>query len=289
MGPLQYPLGFLQRHCYTALLLTWTDYKTIFVPITILGCVSAPVHSPTHFWTTTIWIWIHLLLCNVSNQARGYLEDKINKPWRPLPAGRLTLSQVVALRWITTFICLVLSSLSGVDMIMVTFALILTVFAYNEGELSGHPLGKNVCNLFGYCTFSIGSAKLMGETRVLNNFAISVIVLNCAIIFTTIHTQDFADVEGDLAIGRRTFPIYAPEFSRFFTLCTISCWSIFLSWYWDISWGPTAIFVILGLITGGRFYWLRTEKHDKRSFQIFNLWLLLTYLLPLQVRFDGRT
>ncbi|RDB19704.1 hypothetical protein Hypma_013170 [Hypsizygus marmoreus] len=46
------------------------------------------------------------------------------------------------------------------------------------------------------------------------------------LIFTTIQAQDFPDIDGDVASKRMRFPIYAPEFSRAFTLLVIPSWSI---------------------------------------------------------------
>ena len=49
--------------------------------------------------------------------------------------------------------------------------------------------------------------------------SVTAVIISGILIFTTIQAQDFPDVEGDKALGRMTFPIYAPmELSRAFTL-----------------------------------------------------------------------
>lgn len=92
-----------------------------------------------------------------------------------------------------------------------------------------------------------------------------------ALIFTTIQAQDFADVEGDKQLGRVTFPIHAPEFSRAFTLGALVGWSIFLSWFWSI--GPLCAmgFIGLGTFVGLRYYIHRTEAKDRRSYVFYNV------------------
>ena len=111
-----------------------------------------------------MWVWIHQFMCNVSNQARGRVEDAVNKPWRPLPAGRVTEHQAFVLRWVTVAACFACSALHGPDLVLTTLGLFLTTRAYDEGGLSGHYLGKSLCNIGGYTTFEIGATKLMGAS-----------------------------------------------------------------------------------------------------------------------------
>ena len=109
-----------------------------------------------------LWVWVHQLMCNVSNQARSASEDSHNKPWRPLPAGRVTETQAGVLRWIIVIICLTLSAFCGSDLVFTTLGLILTTFLYDEMGFAGHYIGKNLCNIGGYTTIELGATKLMG-------------------------------------------------------------------------------------------------------------------------------
>lgn len=106
---------------------------------------------------------MHQLMCNVSNQARTAAEDTINKPWRPLPARRITQNQAIALRWIVVAICLLLSASLGRDLVLTTLGLLLTTFVYDEMGLAGHYVGKNLCAIGGYTTIEIGATKIMGK------------------------------------------------------------------------------------------------------------------------------
>lgn len=112
---------------------------------------------------------MHLLMCNISNQARSKGEDAINRPWRPLPSGRLTEYQAISLRWKSAIICLLWSISYGWDMTLVTGSLIFTTLVYDELGAAGHVIGKNLCNIGGYTTFEIGAAKLVGECLVLHS------------------------------------------------------------------------------------------------------------------------
>lgn len=101
-------------------------------------------------------------MCNVSNQLRGDAEDAVNKPWRPLPAGRITGGQAIALRWGTVAMCAWCSSACGTDLVLVTLTLFTTTLLYDDMGLAAHHVGKNFCNIGGYTTFEIGATKLMG-------------------------------------------------------------------------------------------------------------------------------
>ena len=97
------------------------------------------------------------------------------------------------------------------------------------------------------------------------------VVISGLIVFTTIQAQDFADVEGDKRLGRVTFPIYAPQFSRLWTLLAMVAWTALLTWFWSI--GPTisGIFLALGTAIGFRFYYWRNEESDKLSYILYNV------------------
>lgn len=95
------------------------------------------------------------------------------------------------------------------------------------------------------------------------------------VIFTTLQAQDFADVAGDAAIGRVTFPIYAPELSRLGTFLALGFWSAYLGWVWQLAPVFRAGFVALGGMVGLRYYLYRSVKYDKQSYILFNVSVFL--------------
>ena len=105
----------------------------------------------------------------------------------------------------------------------------------------------------------------------MDSISATAVCISGALIFTTIQAQDFADVEGDSILGRKTFPIYAPEFSRIATVTAMSAWSVFLAWFWDIGTVCGAIFVGFGSFVGSRYYFLRRADDDKLSYVLYNV------------------
>ncbi|KAJ7810312.1 hypothetical protein B0H14DRAFT_2607471 [Mycena olivaceomarginata] len=188
-------------------------------------------------------------------------------------------------RMATVIVCILWSSFYGPGLVAVTAALIVTTWIYDERGLSNNMLGKNFCNVGGYVSFEIGATKMMGASRELDSVSVTATLLSGALIFTTIQAQDFSDVEGDAASGRVTFPLYAPELSRVFTLFGMVIWSVGLGWYWGPGPMIRATFLVLGTSVGFRYYTWRTTESDKKSYLIFNVWLILAHLLPLHERF----
>ncbi|KAJ3710822.1 UbiA prenyltransferase family-domain-containing protein [Lentinula raphanica] len=285
---------FLWCQLYTCLLFTWTDYKTIMFPVTLFASAVAPVQSISNLLHGLAWIWIHLLLCNVSNQAQSGHEDSINHPWRPIPSGRLTEHQATRFRWALVLFCTLYSTFYGKQNVLATTALITATIFHDDLGMSGNPLGKNLCNVGGYTSFEFGAINIIGKLFFSPSYtgspnspdalSFTAIVISGTLIFTTIHAQDFADVEGDFALGRTTLPICAPELSRLLILLALAIWSIGLGWFWDIHPLCQIVFVAIGLLVGIRYYYWRTLQDDKVSYLLYNVWICCAHILPLNCR-----
>ena len=101
--------------------------------------------------------------------------------------------------------------------------------------------------------------------------SVTAVVISGILIFTVIQVQDFPDVEGDKVAKRMTFPIYAPELSRFLTFFAIVAWSVFLSWFWGVGPISRALFVCFGVHVALRCYLCRTLEADRKSYILFNV------------------
>ena len=109
----------------------------------------------------------------------------------------------------------------------------------------------------------------------LDDIARQALLYSACVIMTTIQAQDFSDVVGDAQIGRVTFPIYAPSFSRVFTVFMIVLWSIILCIQWSLGLYGKIAFCSLGAGVGWRYYRLRTPADDGRSYLLFNVSIFL--------------
>lgn len=120
----------LRYHAYSVWLFTQSDLKTIVIPKTVFGTLSAlafpvfeinSIRTPTTselLWRiplTAFWVWIILLPFVIDNQrlALSIEEDKVNKPWRAIASGRLDKSYAKILMLWLYVATIIISSLIG--------------------------------------------------------------------------------------------------------------------------------------------------------------------------------
>ncbi len=105
-------------------------------------------------------------MCNVSNQARSYQEDKANRPWRPLPSGRISEPKAVVLRWTTVLICILLSFNYDQDLVPTTLCLVATTYIYDELGAASNMVGKALCTASGYASFEVGATTIISMSYI---------------------------------------------------------------------------------------------------------------------------
>ncbi|KAF5335035.1 hypothetical protein D9758_017440 [Tetrapyrgos nigripes] len=266
----------------TLFLFTKSDLKTILGPITIFAIASAPLQSLSKLLWSMLWIWIHLLHFDVSNQTICPEEDRINKAFRPIPAGRITLYQAKLLRWSLIPICFGISVLSSLQCLYASMSLVLFTTLHNEcGGGSGHWIIRNTLNAVGFASFEWGATLIAGQdpTRI-DKVALSGILLTMCIIGTTVHAQDFKDVNGDKEAGRHTLPMLFPEGSRFTLMILLAVYSFMLPVVWSLDIATASSFGILGVLTGYRFMFKRSCRADQVSYYLYNIWAAAAISMP---------
>lgn len=105
----------------------------------------------------------------------------------------------------------------------------------------------------------------------LDYVAILSIILSAGINATTIQAQDFKDVHGDRAIGRRTLPIILPGIARYTILAGLTAWSIGLAWVWKLDWATAFVFLSIAGVVVSRFQFMTSVKEDQVSYYWYNV------------------
>ena len=283
---------------YSLWLLTFSDLKTIIIPKTTFGIftllsgenLTSDVKPPlaTILWSvpfTVAWIWLNLLPLDMSNQCdvESILEDKENKPWRPIPAGRLTIEET---RWLTVsaYIAALLAS-SYLGGFTECLLLMLEGWIYNRLDGANKSfLARNVLNAAGYATFACGAARVacISSGRHLSGKSSMWFVLLSAVVLTTIHLQDLYDQEGDARRKRRTIPLlFGDGVARLSIAIPMMVWSWICPAFWGLQSQGFVLPIALGSFIISRLYRYRSVTEDKRSFLVWNLWIVTLYLLPL--------
>lgn len=280
-----FPFTEVTRLIKTLVSFTYADLTTILIPVSAISSVVAPISSIRNGFIAVLWIWLHLLYCNVSNQCNSVAEDRENRPWRPIPGGLISQANARILRWALVIPCLCFSTTFGLSTVAASTFMAITTILYDDFKFSGHWAAKNMCTLFAYVCFEVGAMIIMaGSSHNIDAIAIRALRSSSLIILSTIHVQDFPDVEGDIALNRKTIPIIAPVISRALTSIMITFWSVYIAIIWRIGNWCSGVLLSVGLIVAWRLYFLRTASEDKKSRAMYNGWLVMLHLLPANAR-----
>ncbi|OJA13433.1 hypothetical protein AZE42_13358 [Rhizopogon vesiculosus] len=152
----------ISGHILTLYLFTKSDVLTTLIPITLFALAAAPHLHLSHIPHTIIWIWLHLLKFDISNQIQDPEEDRRNKPDRPLPAGRITAETAADIRWLLVPICLAFSAKYGKQALASSICFEALSIWYND--FGGHKAGfsKNLLTAAGYMCMEVGATIVAG-------------------------------------------------------------------------------------------------------------------------------
>ena len=185
------------------------------------GAVTAIGAEPREPWSASLLVYplIGALMAAVLNSASNALNqiydleiDRINKPKRPLPSGRLTLRQAWAFTWIDYALALWLAWLVAPGgrhecFWIVVVAAVIT-FLYSAPPFRTKRLG-----IWANVTIAIPRGvllKVAGWSAVKTIFGVEPWYIGAIFglfLLGASTTKDFADIEGDRRGGCRTLPI----------------------------------------------------------------------------------
>ncbi|KAM4065779.1 ubiA prenyltransferase family protein [Hirsutella rhossiliensis] len=262
-------------------LFTASDIKTILVPVSVFAYGVAPTPDSSHAIQASLWIWLHLLHFNISNQVIGIAEDEQNKSYRPLTSGRITIQHARVLQRVLFAVCIVQSYGYSIQVVFASVALLTLTFAHNELGGHAHFVARNLLNSGGISCFEWGATLVAGSSpHGLDQVAQRAICVNAVIIFTTIHAQDFKDIKGDMVMNRSTLPIMYPRQSRKTILPGLCIWTLLCCKVWEVNYIASFPLALLAIWVGLRFFFLTTMKNDEFSYVLYNIWMVAIYLLP---------
>ncbi|KAJ8080310.1 hypothetical protein PM082_017143 [Marasmius tenuissimus] len=207
-------------------------------------------------------------------------EDTLNRPWRPLPSGRISGPQATILRYLLIPGCFLLSIHISVNATAASTWLAIAFFLYDDMGFAAHWYSKNVMNSLGYLGFEYGATCIMAPAGLLRPEARLSLLTSPLIILTTVHAQDFSDIEGDKALGRCTLPVSFPTFSKILVCVGVPMWTFFLLHLWCFNIFPALGLALLSMTVSLRFYMSQTPKEFSTSYVLYNVWLLAVHAVP---------
>lgn len=205
-------------------LFTLSDLKTIVFQSSIFGRVGTIAGPPITTEPLSLsfvlrrgpvvilWTWSTLLPFHINNQNHrdAITEDAVNKPWRPLPLKRISTTTahclMIGLSMANVLVSYYLGALNQYIVLIV-----LRIWYNRLGGADRSCFEKNLINSLGCTPFITGALAVALDSNSTGIFFGSLSVpwfaTIATIIFTTVHAQDLADMEGDAARGRRTVPL----------------------------------------------------------------------------------
>ncbi|KAI1385851.1 UbiA prenyltransferase family-domain-containing protein [Hypoxylon trugodes] len=284
-------------HVHTIYLFSRDNIKDIICMGFLFGALNASVAqkfsmgaslSPKDILTSShkmlLWSWSNLFLFNLHNQrhAATIAEDAINKPWRPLPAGRINSKQTTQIMYIMYAVIITVSFKVG-GLIPCLLEALFCLW-YNEWGGATDPFMKNLLNGLGFACFFAGPLEAITGYSVFggNGKAAAWVGILAAAITTTSHTQDFRDMEGDKAVGRRTVPLVIGDYNaRILVAVGVIVWTGLAGWYWGVGWkGGLAAWIAGGAMVSNLF-WDRSQAGDAFTWKLWPGWALGLFLMPV--------
>ncbi|KAH8699214.1 UbiA prenyltransferase family-domain-containing protein [Talaromyces proteolyticus] len=279
-------------HAYTIYLFFYSDITTVMMPgmtFAILGSLTnsiltvdpLPISTVIHNSPRAlIWLWAVLMVFDINNQnsPESIEEDRINKPSRPIASGRIHPTEASWLLQAMIVLSLIIGYVTGA--LQETVALFVLYWAYDNQGGNENWFMRNLLAAGGYIFYALGSLTIVSNQTDTRDARLWMLVFGLMIL-TTIHAQDFRDMDGDALKGRTTIPlIMGPKFSRWTLACSLIFWSVFCPFCLHLP--LYAYFLTLGLggFTGLRFVTKTDNASDKSSFHLYCIWVSIMLQLP---------
>ncbi|MEC4818796.1 MAG: UbiA family prenyltransferase [Scytonema sp. PMC 1069.18] len=225
-----------------------------------------------------LYFLLSILSFCIANQIAGIEEDRINKPSRPLVSGAVSLRGAF-IRWVFNMVAF---SLVGWSFGILKWALLWQVFIIlnNFAGWDKHWFTKNLV---------VGIAALIQAAAAWQIVTpITPVVWNWVLMVggawtTLVAVQDFRDLEGDRAIGRKTFPmVFGATASR----VTHSVGFVLLPFVTHIVlmrpagntlnvWLCDVALALLSWIIAARVIFYRNPQADHQTYILFTFWFCL--------------
>jgi 4-hydroxybenzoate polyprenyltransferase len=229
-----------------------------------------------------IYFWLCITTFCLSNQINGVEEDRLNKPERPLVVGLVTIEQAQT-RW---YIAMVLFSLFGLITGTLGWALTWQIgcILYEYFGGARHWYFKTFLGGIGV-TSEVGAAWQLAQREIPPVTWTWIMIVGLYLI-VLLAVQDFRDMAGDRALGRKTMPLLFGEMpSRYIVAACFMGYPLLVHYFLMQPAGLTPMVLFWDLLLGGctwglagRTLCLRNPQADHKTYVLYTV-LLCLYLM----------
>jgi 4-hydroxybenzoate polyprenyltransferase len=243
-------------------------YWTFGRPFTLIPPMVGIV--PYHIVLAVLAAGVLNAASNGINQICDFENDRVNKPHRPLPSGRMTWRQAWTFVAITYFLALAMVAVINWQIFAIYIVAALATLAYSVPpvRLKRSTWGSNIIIslIRGGLLKVAGWAAVATVLHSLEPWYIGSIYVVFLLGATT--TKDFADIEGDRAAGCITLPVrYGATFSaRAISPSFILPWLMLPLGLWlhVLSGNPAAILILSVIMLAWGAYVVYLINDDPR-------------------------
>lgn len=237
---------------------------------------------PFHLLNSLVYAVLYILTFCMVNQVNSVEEDRINKPYRPLPSGLLTQKQT----WVRIIIysILFLSFAAYLNIFWVSVAWQIITYFLNIFGGSNHWITKNLVGM------TIGTFLLLSAQWEIASPGAGVdmsVILYWSFISLwagfALPIQDFRDIAGDREMGRKTLPLAIGDTKgrsmmvvEYTLLLPILFLAAMLSQksFLELITNPVDLSILIiqflvHWVIAFRLWTFRTPKHDDKTYHLY--------------------
>nr|ARE72248.1 diterpene cyclase [Cyathus africanus] len=250
---------------------SWRDWSTTIIPGSLFA-VGAMRGLPipkiiNNYLFLITWLTPYIYFFNLSNQITGVAEDKIDKPDRPIPSGKVTL-EGAKIRWTVLFATFLGISIYEPTVFPETLVWILTVAFLCITPGGSHWFGKNTVAM-STGTWALLSASWKSIAPLTPKSEAWVYAISAWAGILT-HIQDLRDIKGDAAIGRKTMPLVFDDWETrliiSFVFIPASLYVLHLAHIVEIA--PWTL-IIPHVILGYRILQMDGARYDHKTYMFY--------------------
>lgn len=224
----------------------------------------------------------NLLVFDLANQRapQSVVEDGINKPWRPIPRGKISADQTRRIMLAVIPATLYINYSLGVWHQGILIHVL--TWLYNDLQGGDEAFIREIIISIAYGLFNSGSLLVaVGNEGSLSSRGLYWTIIISGVILTTMQVQDLKDQKGDKTRGRKTVALWLGEhFSRTSIAFFVCFWTFMCSYFWSLS--PFVFVLIAG--TGGvvvqRLFLCTSHNEHAKTWRWWCLWHASLYTLP---------
>ncbi|KAK7977271.1 hypothetical protein PG996_003341 [Apiospora saccharicola] len=251
------PLGIIKTYYLFAV----SDIPAVTLPAMAIALAIAGPCNWQRTLFALLWVQLHLL----PFQLNGIDEDRMAKPYRPLPSGRITVGQATLLHRVSFL--LMWAAAFQANTVACTLVYSIAIVSYNEGGLSEFAVPRNLVGALGIGCYCWGTTTILDSGKDLQGLRAVAVFIAFGLFATTGHAQDFRDRSADQARGRTSIPLLLSQPVARWSLAAISAaWTVCLILLWQPPVLATMAYVTMGVLYTAGFLSSYDEKDDYYSY-----------------------